>query len=310
MRRYILRRLLQALLVLWGLGTVTFLMLSLLPGDAATTLLGFRYSEDAARELRIQLGLDDPLVIQYLRFWGDLFTGDLGRSMSTNIPVLTAVGEQFPNTVALAVSGMCIAVLLGGVVGVIAAVRSPSWLDSTVMVVSTLGLSVPSFFLGLLLILLFGVVLAMIPVTGPTGLAGLLLPALAVGLPTAGYIARVVRASMLEVLGAEYLITARGKGLSERMVVVRHALRNALIPVVTVIGLLFGQLLGGTIVIENVFARPGLGRLLINAIEVRDIPLVQGAVLVIGVTYVLVNLIVDLSYTVIDPRIRLHGASR
>lgn len=305
MRRYIVRRLLQTLLVVWGLCTITFLMLQLLPGDAATTLLSFRYTEAAAASLRHELGLDQPVLVQYVHFWGDVLRGDLGRSMTTNVPVMDAVWEQFPATVALAVAGMAIAIALGGVAGVIAAVRFPSWFDSGTMVVATLGLSVPNFFFGLLLILLFGVTLSWVPVTGARGFTGLLLPALAVGLPAAGYVARIVRSSMLEVLGAEYLVTAREKGLAERVVILRHALRNALIPIVTVIGLLFGQLLGGAIIIENVFARQGLGRLMINAIEQRDIPLVQGAVLAFGLCYVLVNLLVDISYTWIDPRIRL-----
>jgi peptide/nickel transport system permease protein len=177
------------------------------------------------------------------------------------------------------------------------------------MVGATLGLSVPSFFLGILLILLFAVKLRWVPVVGATGFSGLILPAIAVALPVAGYLARIVRSSMLEVLGAEYLVTAREKGLSESVVIFRHALRNALIPIVTVIGLLFGQLLGGAIIVENVFARPGMGRLLVQAIEQRDIPVAQGAVLLIGATYILVNLLVDLSYSLIDPRIRLGSAS-
>jgi peptide/nickel transport system permease protein len=205
---------------------------------------------------------------------------------------------------------MVIAIVLGVTGGVCAAVRHRTWLDASTIVVSTLGLSIPTFFFGILLILLFGVMLEWVPVVGGTGFGGLILPALAVALPAAGYIARTVRSSMLEVLQAEYLVTARQKGLRESTVIVRHALRNALIPIITVIGLLFGQLIGGAIVVENVFARPGIGRLLVNAIQQRDIPLVQGCVLLIGFTYLMVNLIVDITYGAIDPRIRLaRGAA-
>lgn len=305
MLSFVGRRTLGLIPTLWGLATIVFLMLALLPGDAATVLLSFRYTEEAAQALRMQLGLDDPLWIQYLDYWGRLLHGDLGTSAVTNVAVTTAIWEQLPATVVLAATGMTIAIVLGVAGGVCAAVRHRTWLDATTIVVSTLGLSVPTFFFGILLILLFGVVLGWIPVVGGTGFGGLILPALAVALPAAGYIARTVRSSMLEILQAEYLVTARQKGLRESTVVVRHALRNALIPIITVIGLLFGQLLGGAIVVENVFARPGIGRLLVNAIQQRDIPLVQGCVLLIGFAYLLVNLFVDIVYGWIDPRIRL-----
>jgi peptide/nickel transport system permease protein len=304
---YVARRLVATIPVLWGLSTVAFLMLALLPGDAATTLLSFRYTEESGRALREQLGLDDPLWEQYLDYWARLFTGDLGQSMTTKLPVVDAVLEQYPATLQLAGLGMAIAIVVGGTAGVVAAVRFRSLFDSGTIVLATLGLSVPSFFFALLLILLFAVTLGWVPVVGATGFSGLILPALAVALPAAGYLARIVRSSMLEVLGAEYLVTAREKGLAERVVIVRHALRNALIPIVTVIGLLFGQLLGGAIIVENVFARQGLGRLLVTAIEQRDIPVVQGAVLLVGFTYVIVNLLVDIAYTWIDPRIS-YGA--
>lgn len=306
---HISRRILGTVPVLWGLITVTFLMLALLPGDAATILLGYRYTAAAGAVLRHQLGLDQPLSEQYLHYWEHLFHGQLGRSMTTQQLVTHAVGAQYLATVELALAGMAIAVVVGGLAGVIAAVRFRSWFDFGAIVLATLGLSVPNFFFGILLILLVGVKLAWVPVVGATGFGGLILPAIAVSLPVAGYIARVVRSSMLEVLGADYLTTARAKGLTDTVVVLRHALRNALIPIITVLGLLFGQLLGGAIIIENVFARPGLGRLLVIAIQQRDIPVVQGAVLVVGLTYVLVNLAVDISYTVIDPRIRLGRAT-
>jgi peptide/nickel transport system permease protein len=306
---HIVRRILSTAPVLWGLSTVTFLMLALLPGDAATILLGYRYTAASGKVLRHQLGLDQPLWSQYIHFWEHLFQADLGRSTTTGQLVTHAVGTQYLSTIDLALAGMGLAVVIGGAAGIIAAVRFRSWFDFSAIVFSTLGLSVPNFFFGILLILLVGVKLGWVPVVGATGFGGLILPAIAVALPVAGYIARIVRSSMLEVLRAEYLLTARAKGLTEQVVVLRHALRNALIPIVTVIGLLFGQLLGGAIIVENVFARPGLGRLLITAIQQRDIPVVQGAVLLIGLTYVLVNLLVDISYQIIDPRLRIGRAT-
>lgn len=302
---YIARRSAAIVPVLWGLVTVTFLMLALLPGDAATVLLQFRYTKAAGDALRQQLGLNQPLWLQYVHYWEHLFEGRLGRSATTNELVTHAIWQQYPSTIELALAGMGIAVVLGGLFGILAAIKPRSIFDSAVMVTATLGLAIPSFFFGILLILLFSVVLGWIPVVGATGFQGLILPALAVALPAAGYIARIVRSSMLEVLGAEYLITAHQKGLSQSTVVLRHGLRNALIPIITVIGLLFGSLLGGAIIVENVFARPGLGRLLVTAIQQRDIPVVQGGVLLIGLTYVLVSLLVDISYMIIDPRIRL-----
>jgi ABC-type dipeptide/oligopeptide/nickel transport system permease component len=306
---HVARRVLGTIPVLWGLVTVTFLMLAILPGDAATILLGYRYTAAAGNVLRHQLGLDQPLWEQYVHYWEHLFHGQLGHSMTTQQLVTHAVGSQYLSTVELALAGMAIAVLLGGAAGIVAAMRFRSWFDFGAIVVATLGLSVPNFFFGILLILLVGVKLGWVPVVGATGFGGLVLPALAISLPVAGYIARIVRSSMLEVLGADYLTTARAKGLNESVVVLRHALRNALIPIITVIGLLFGQLLGGAIIVENVFARPGLGRLLVVAIQQRDIPVVQGGVLVVGLTYVLVNLLVDISYTVVDPRIRFGKAA-
>lgn len=309
MLRYTLSRLVQTALVLWALCTLTFLMLQLLPGDAATTLLSFRYSEAAAAALRKELGLDQPVLTQYLHFWTSLFHGDLGRSMTTNQSVADAVLAQFPNTLKLAACSIVIASVLGLAAGIGAAVSSPSKLDTTVMSFATLGLSIPNFFLGLILILVFGGTLHWIPVVGAASGFGIIFPALAIGIPASGYVARVVRSSVLETLGSEYLITARAKGLAELPVLTRHALRNSLIPIITVLGLQFGSLLGGAVIVENVFSMPGLGRLLVNAIQQRDIPMVQGAVLLFGLCFVVVNLLVDLSYTLIDPRVRL-GAKR
>jgi peptide/nickel transport system permease protein len=310
MARFTLRRLLHVVPVLWGLSTVVFLMLRLLPGNVAVTLLSFRYTAKAAAVLNHQLGLDKPLLVQYLHYWENLFQGNLGRSAVTSIPVVKTLGSQFPPTLALALSAMGVAIVIGIPAGAFAAVRFRSVIDSLTVVIATLGLSIPPYFLGIVLILVFSVALRLVPVVGGSGFAGLILPAMAVGLPAAGYVARVVRASMLEVLGAEYITTARSKGLRDRVIVVRHALRNALVPIVTVLGLQFGQMLGGVVIVENVFARPGIGQTVVTAIEQRDIQLVQGCVLLLGVTYVVVNLLTDILYAAINPQIRLSGAAK
>jgi peptide/nickel transport system permease protein len=310
MAHFALRRLLHVVPVLWGLSTVVFLMLRLLPGNVAVTLLSFRYTAKAAAVLNHQLGLDKPLLVQYLHYWENLFQGNLGRSAVTSIPVVQTLGSQFPPTLALALSAMGVAIVIGIPAGAFAAVRFRSVIDSLTVVIATLGLSIPPYFLGIVLILVFSVALRLVPVVGGSGFAGLILPAMAVGLPAAGYVARVVRASMLEVLGAEYITTARSKGLRDRVIVVRHALRNALVPIVTVLGLQFGQMLGGVVIVENVFARPGIGQTVVTAIEQRDIQLVQGCVLLLGVTYVVVNLLTDILYAAINPQIRLSGAAK
>lgn len=310
MARFALRRLLHVVPVLWGLSTVVFLMLRLLPGNVAVTLLSFRYTAKAAAVLNHQLGLDKPLLVQYLHYWENLFQGNLGRSAVTSIPVVQTLGSQFPPTLALALTAMGVAIVIGIPAGAFAAVRFRSVIDSFTVVIATLGLSIPPYFLGIVLILIFSVALRLVPVVGGSGFAGVILPAMAVGLPAAGYVARVVRASMLEVLGAEYITTARSKGLRDRVIVVRHALRNALVPIVTVLGLQFGQMLGGVVIVENVFARPGIGQTVVTAIEQRDIPLVQGCVLLLGVIYVVVNLLTDILYAAINPQIRLSGAAR
>ena len=304
MRLYILRRVLAIVPVLFALGSLVFFMQHLLPGDPVQIMLGFHYDEPRAESLRAALGLDLPLWRQFLSYWAGVLRGDLGRSLSMGIPVHEALLSTFPATFRLAVTGITIAVVVGIGLGVLAAVRSGGWLDTVVMILALGGVSIPAFWFGLLLILLFAVTLGIAPVTG----GGVLLPAIAVAMPAMGFTARLVRSSMLDVLTADYLTTARARGVSERRIVFKHALKNSFIPVLTVLGLLFGQLLGGTVVIESVFARQGLGRTLVLAIQSRDIPLVQGGVLLLGTTYVLINLIVDLCYTWLDPRVRLGGS--
>jgi ABC-type dipeptide/oligopeptide/nickel transport system permease component len=305
MIQYALRRLLSAVPVFVGIVTIVFLVLQLLPGDPVSMMLGFSVTAESAARLRRELGLDDPLWQQYLRYWGRLFAGDLGRSMSMDIPVSRALASQFPATLQLTVAGLGCAVVFGVLLGVMSAVRHRTWWDTTTMVVALSGVSIPGFWLGLLLILVFAVHLNWVPITGQGGWERLILPAVAVGLRAAGLIARLTRSSVLEVLRDDYVTTARAKGLAERRVVFHHALRNAMIPVLTVVGLQFGQLMSGAVIIESVFAREGLGRLVVHGIMQRDILLVQGAALLLAVTYVLVNLAVDLAYAVFDPRIRM-----
>jgi ABC-type dipeptide/oligopeptide/nickel transport system permease component len=250
------------------------------------------------------MGLNDPVHEQYLRFLGKALQGDLGRSMRDNRPVSQILATHLPATVKLAVAGIALAVIIGGPLGLIAALRQNSWVDSLTMALSLLGWSMPAFWLGLLLILVFALRLGWLPITGESDLKRLVLPALTLALGTSGLIARLVRSSVLEVLRMDYVTTARSKGLGERLVILRHVLRNAMIPVVTMVGLQFGRLLSGTVIIETVFARQGIGKVTVDAILTRDMPVVQGAVLLFAAIYVLANLAVDVSYAVIDPRIR------
>ena len=305
MLRYVRTRLLAALPVLLGVSILVFSMLHLLPGDPAQIILGeaVTSAQDLAR-LRRELGFDDPLHVQYARFLGRALSGDLGRSLQSRRPVLDEILAQLPSTVQLTLAGLALAVVVGVVLGVAAATHRGSWADTLCMLLALGGLSLPAFWLGLMLIFFFALQLGWLPATGQGGLARLVLPALTLGYGAAGVIARLVRSSMLEVLRIEYVTTARSKGLAERRVVYRHALRNALIPVITIVGLQFGALLGGTVVIETVFARQGIGRLLVGAILYKDFPLVQGIVLFTASAYVLVNLLVDLGYALTDPRIR------
>lgn len=312
MGAYLLQRLIRLVAVLFGVSLLTFSVLHLIPGDPVRVMLGDSIggaasgdqSQSAYDSLRHQLGLDRPLPIQYTRYVGHALTGDLGRSFQKRRTVLRIIGDALPSTLALTFAGMAIAILFGTSLGVFAALKQHTWWDTGIMVVSLIGLATPSFWLGLVLLMIFSFRLHWFPVTSGSGAAALVLPAVTLGLGAAGTIARLARASLLEVLRNEYVLTARAKGLRERVVVVRHALVNALIPVVTVVGLQFGQLLAGAFIIEVVFARRGIGRLLVDGVLARDYPVVQGVALVAGVGYVLVNFLVDLSYAWLDPRIR------
>jgi peptide/nickel transport system permease protein len=305
MSRYIGQRLIGAIPVLWGVATLVFVVMRLLPGDPATLMLSEGgASAEAIATLRDAMGLNDPLPVQYGRYLFRLLRGDLGTSLFTHRPVLTVIGEQLPSTIELAVAAMAVAASLGTVLGVVAAVKQGTWLDALVIALSTTGVSLPIFWSSLLLIWLLSLQLGWLPATGQGGLAHLVMPALVLGFASSGAIARLVRVSLLEVLNQDYVTTARAKGLKEGRLLVRHALKNALIPVVTVIGLQFSFLLGGTVVTETVFSRPGIGRLVVNAILWKDLPLVQGVVLLAALVYTLVNLTVDVAYAYVDPRIR------
>jgi ABC-type dipeptide/oligopeptide/nickel transport system permease component len=293
------------ILVLWGVVTLTFFAIRLLPGDPATLLIsqGGGSAEDIA-DLRERLGLDDPLPVQYLRFLGGLVQGDLGMSLVSRRPVTDAIGEQLPHTLALATTATLLSVILGVSLGVLAATHQGTWVDQFCIALSVLGVSIPILMSGLLFILLFSLVLGWLPATGQGSWRHLVMPSLVLSLASTGTIARLVRTQMLEVLPEDYITVARAKGVLERVILWRHALRNALIPVITVIGLQFGSLLGGTVVTESLFSRRGLGRLVVDAILWKDYPLIQGVVILGAAIYVGVNFIVDMSYGLLDPRIR------
>jgi peptide/nickel transport system permease protein len=302
---YAVRRLFATIPVLLGVTLATFMMLHLVPGDPISAVLGPQGADpEAIAQTRRNLGLDSPLPVQYLRFLGRVLHGDLGRSILSRRPVLDSIMDVFPSTVQLTVAALALATCVGITCGVLAAVIHHSWFDSLIMLIAIAGVAMPTFFTGLLLIYIFSVRLGLLPATGAGGLDALLLPATALSLPAAATLARLVRSSMIEVLRLDFVRTARAKGLQDRTVILRHALRNALIPVVTTIGVQLGALLGGTVIIETVFARPGLGQLILQGVLNKDFPLVQGQVLFTATIYVMINLIVDLSYGLLDPRIR------
>jgi peptide/nickel transport system permease protein len=290
--------------VVVGVSVVVFSIVHLLPGDPVLAILsGANATAEQERELRAQLRLDDPLPVQYIRFVSRAVVGDFGSSIFTHRPVIQEIAEQLPSTLELAATAIVIASVV-----VLAAVWHNTWIDRVAMLVALGGVSMPSFWLGLLLIFVFSLQLGWLPATGQGGWSRLLLPAATIGLNYSAVIARLVRSSLLEVLGNGYIGTARAKGLSEWAVTLKHALGNALIPVTTIIGVQLGNLLAGTIIVETVFSRRGMGRLAVTAVLDKDYPPIQGVVLVSALGYVLTNLLVDLSYSALDPRIRHREA--
>jgi peptide/nickel transport system permease protein len=281
----------------------------LIPGDPVEMMLGEGARAADVESLRRDLGLDRPLGEQYLGFLAGLLRGDLGRSLHSQQPVTAALLERFPATLELAVASMAVALLVALPLGVLAALYRGRWIDHAARLVALLGVSMPGFWLGPMLILLFAIELDLLPVSGRGGLASLLLPAVTLGTGLAGLLTRVIRAALADELGRPYLLAARARGLGRLAAVGRHGFKNALVPVVTVLGLQFGALLTGAIITETIFAWPGLGRLLVEAIRLRDYPLLQGAVLLIALTYLLVNLATDVVYAWLDPRIRYQGGA-
>jgi len=302
--QYIIRRLLIMIPVLLGVSLIIFTMVRVIPGDPAIILAGPHANKEQVDQIRTQLGLDRHPVVQYFSFLGDLVQGDLGRSTRTGLPVTREIMARLPNTVVLALTAIILASFLGVLTGIIAGVKQNSIFDHLSMMIALFGLSMPVFWLGLMLMLLFSIQLGWLPSVGAESWKHLILPAITLGANSTAIIARMTRSSMLEVIRVDYIRTARAKGLTEKMVIWRHALKNALIPVVTVIGLQTGTLLGGAVLTEIVFAWPGIGRLLVEAILSRDYPVVQGLVLLVAIIFIFINLFVDILYSYLDPRIR------
>jgi peptide/nickel transport system permease protein len=315
MTAYILRRLVMLVPVLIVVGVVVFGLVHLTPGDPAAVILGDRATPEDIARLRDQLGLNDPLPVQFVHWFGNVLRLDFGESIFLGEPVTQALLDRVQPTALLTLYALSIQVLIGIPAGVLAAVRYNSPVDRALTVMAISGSAIPTFFLGILLILIFAVRLRWLPSGGyvPFGedpvahVKGMLMPAFALGFSAAGLLARLVRSSMLDVLREDYVRTAFAKGLPEQLVIVRHALRNALIPALTVIGISLGALLGGAVVTETVFTIPGMGRLVVQSIARRDYPVIQGAIIAIAMTYVLVNLVVDVLYVYIDPRVRIGG---
>lgn len=301
---FVLRRLAAAVPTLFGVTLIVFFLVRLLPGDPARLLAGLLASQQEVDRIRAQLGLTKPLPVQYGIFLAHLLHGDLGRSTVTQAPVTAEIASRLPQTAMLAASATVLAGVLGVVSGIVVSTRQYTLTDYVVTVLALAGVSIPVYWLGLMLMLVFSVALHLLPAGGYSGPRSLILPSVTLAAFSLAIIERMTRSSMLESLRQDYIRTARAKGLAERVVVYRHALRNALIPVVTVIGLQFGALFGGAILTETTFAWPGIGRLLVSAITARDYPVIQGVVLLFAVTFVVVNLVVDLLYGYIDPRIK------
>lgn len=304
MHKYVLKRILLLIPVLLGVSLLVFAIMSLTPGDPAQLILGENAPKEAVLKLREEMGLNDPFFMQYFRFVKNAIMGDFGRSYTTGREVFGEIFARFPNTLILAVIGIIISVCIGIPIGIISATRQYSFLDSFSMVIALLGVSMPVFWLGLMLILTFSVKLGWLPSGGFDGLKSIILPAVTLGVGSAAIITRMTRSSMLEVIRQDYIRTARAKGVAEKVVINKHALKNALIPIITVVGLQFGHLLGGAVLTESVYSWPGVGRLMVDAIRQKDTPTVLAAVVFLAAAFSVVNLLVDILYAYIDPRIK------
>lgn len=309
MINYTIKRIFEVIPVLLIVSIIVFSVMHLLPGDPTLLMLagaeGGSIPQERLDELRIIMGLNKPLYEQYYNFISNAISGDLGTSIRLRTPVTEILLQKFPYTIKLSLLGLMIAIFLGVIIGLVAALFKDTWLDHFSMTFSLIGVSMPIYWLGLLLILFFSINLNIFPSSGATGWKSIVLPALTLGFVSAGLISRLLRSSLLEVLNEDYIRTAKGKGLTDKIILIKHALKNAMIPVITILGLQFGNMLAGAVVTETVFSRPGLGRLVVNGILWKDYPLVQGTVLFIACIYVLVNLFVDISYYWFDPRIKL-----
>lgn len=304
MLSYLIRRLLAVVLLAIGISIAVFLIIRLIPGDPAAVLLGTNAGDPAAvARLHHQLGLDQPIPVQYVQWMGHVLTGDLGYSYQQQRPVTSLIATNFPYTFELTVVSLALSIVVGGIFGTVAALKKNTIVDTIVMGVAVSGFSIPSFWLGILLLLLFAVGLHWFAVFGGTTPRGMVLPAVALAVAGSGFLARFVRSSIIEARRRQYVTTARSKGLTGGQVLFRHVIRNAVLPVLTVVGLQFGNLLSGTVVVETVFSRPGIGRLLVQAIQSKDYLVVQGVVLLVAILYALINLVVDLMYPILDPRI-------
>lgn len=304
MGRYIARRLLASVPVLLLVVTLVFFAFQLIPGDAARMYVGGYATEEAVEAARHELGLDQPVLVQYANYLQGIARGDLGKSVQTRRPVVQEIVPSFVNTVQLSIAAILLAGTVGVFLGTVAAIKQGTFWDHVMTVVALFGISVPVFWLGLMMAYFFSVTLHVLPSAGKSTWQSFLMPTVALAVFSVAFITRMTRSSLLEIMGADFIRTARAKGLRESVVVGGHALRNALVPVVTVVGLRFGYMLGGAVITEQVFAWPGLGRLLVTAVTQRDIPLIQGALLIFGASFVLVNLLVDVLYSFLDPRIR------
>ncbi|OAB47557.1 ABC transporter permease [Paenibacillus antarcticus] len=305
MGRSIITRLFTSLFVVLGSLILVFCILYLLPSDPVLMMIDpSSATPETIANLRHQLGLDRPFYIQFASYFNNIIHGDFGNSMMNSEPVLPKILKHFPATLMLTIASSIIAVIVGVLLGVLSAIHRNRWIDIVARIVGLFGISMPTFWTGILLILLFSIQLHWLPVMGSDGFKTLVLPAITLGIVGAGFIVRMVRNSMLEVIHEQFIVTLRSKGLSERAIMYQHALRNALIPAITMMGVLIGEMLAGAVVIETVFSRQGIGRIIADAIMAKDLPVVQGVVFFSAIIYIIVNLIVDISYTYIDPRVR------
>jgi len=309
MGKFIFNRALQAVPVVMGVLTISFILMVVLPGDPVLSMIGERYDENTVELMRKKLNVDKPLIERMGIFVGDVLRGDLGHSFITGRSVTKEILDKFPNTLILAVAAMTVAVLIGVSLGMVASLVPGSWIDKTIMVLALTGVSAPVFWTGLIFVLVFGVYLGWLPPTGYGGVEYLILPAFTLGLRSAAQITRLTRSAMVDTLGQDYIRTARSKELPWWKILLKHALPNSLIPVLTVIGTDFGSYLSGAVLTESIFGWPGLGRLTLEAILKRDLPIIQGTVLFMALMFICVNLVVDILYGIIDPRIRAERSN-